>query len=115
MASAPTPADLELAAQTAARPLPWLSAEARDRLARVDWSEGTVEEGGQFHRVLVVAGQGVLRMTRTPQAAGLLPRRVVGRGHGISSLAGMPDSLDQRGSGRKGEGGNPPARRRFMP
>ena len=76
MASAPTPADLELAAQTAARPLPWLSAEARDRLARVDWSEGTVEEGGQFHRVLVVPGQGVLRMTRSPQAAGLLPRRV---------------------------------------
>lgn len=76
MASAPTPADLELAAQAAARPLPWLSPEARERLARIDWTAGTVEEGGQSHRVLVVPGQGVLRIPRGPQAAGLLPRRL---------------------------------------
>lgn len=76
MASAPTPADLDLAQQTAARPLPWLSESARHRLVEIDWSQGTVEEGGQFHRVLVVPGQGVLRMTRGPEAAGLLPRRL---------------------------------------
>ncbi len=76
MASAPTPADLELAAQTASRPLPWLDGAARDRLAQIHWADGVVEEGGQFHRVLVVPGQAVLRMTRGPQAAGLLPRRL---------------------------------------
>lgn len=76
MASAPTPADLELAAQSVALPLPWLETADRDRLAQIDWSAAEVEEGGQFHRVLVAPGQAVLRMTRTPAAAGLLPRRM---------------------------------------
>lgn len=40
------------------------------------WQHARVEEGGQFHLVLVAAGQAVLRMSRTPEAASQLQRRV---------------------------------------
>lgn len=40
------------------------------------WKSARVNEGGQFHRVLVASGEAVLRMSRTPEAALQLRRRV---------------------------------------
>lgn len=79
MASAPTPDDLAAARLAASRPLE--SAVKADqglatRLATADWSAGRVEEGGQFHRVLVLPGVGAVRITRTAAAAALLPDRM---------------------------------------
>ncbi|MEV4900624.1 phosphotransferase [Citricoccus sp. NPDC055426] len=79
MTSAPSPEDVALARAAAARPL--ASAVATDpglpgRLATADWSAGTIDEGGQFHRVLVLPGTGAVRITRTAQAAQLLPDRM---------------------------------------
>ncbi|MFC4430688.1 hypothetical protein [Citricoccus alkalitolerans] len=72
MASAPTPDDVAAACTATARPL--ASALATDdglarRLAEADWPAGVVDEGGQFHRVLVLPGVGAVRIPRTPEAA----------------------------------------------
>ena len=40
------------------------------------WKNARVNEGGQFHLVLVAHGEAVLRMSRTPEAAAQLKRRV---------------------------------------
>ncbi|PQZ93007.1 hypothetical protein CQ018_11160 [Arthrobacter sp. MYb227] len=40
------------------------------------WKTARVNEGGQFHVVLVAPGEAVLRMSRTPEAADQLQRRV---------------------------------------
>jgi aminoglycoside phosphotransferase (APT) family kinase protein len=79
MASAPTSADVAVARAAAGRPL--AAAVAGDRalparLRTADWSAGTVEEGGQFHRVLVLPGVGAVRMTRSRQAAERLADRM---------------------------------------
>ncbi|GAA4760681.1 phosphotransferase family protein [Citricoccus nitrophenolicus] len=79
MPSAPTSEDLAAARAAAARPL--ASAVAADpglprRLATADWSAGQVDEGGQFHRVLVLPGVGAVRIARTAGAAALLPGRM---------------------------------------
>lgn len=79
MTSAPTPEDLAVARAAAARPL--ASAVAADpglpaRLAAADWSQGVVDEGGQFHRVLLLPGTAAVRITRTARAAELLPDRM---------------------------------------
>jgi hypothetical protein len=76
MASPPTAADLALARAASARPLGSASPAAADRLATADWSAGTVEEGGQFHRVLVLPGVGAVRMARNAVAAERLPANV---------------------------------------
>jgi hypothetical protein len=76
MASPPTAADVTLARAAASRPREDLSPAAAGRLARADWSAGTVEEGGQFHRVLVLPGVGAVRMTRTAVAAHRLPTNI---------------------------------------
>jgi Phosphotransferase enzyme family len=79
MASAPTPADVAVAHAAAARPLaPTLAADpgAARRLAEADWSVGVVEEGGQFHRVLVLPGVGAVRMARSREASERLPDRM---------------------------------------
>ncbi|GAA3700962.1 hypothetical protein GCM10022377_13000 [Zhihengliuella alba] len=57
---APTPAEIQLAERLHPGPA---------------WQDGVVEEGGQFHLVLVAAGEAVLRMARTAEAAAELPRR----------------------------------------
>ncbi|WP_411734364.1 phosphotransferase family protein [Paeniglutamicibacter sp.] len=41
-----------------------------------DWKAARVEEGGQFHLVLVADGQAVMRMSRTVEAARDMQRRV---------------------------------------
>ncbi|GAA5227169.1 phosphotransferase family protein [Paeniglutamicibacter antarcticus] len=61
-----------------------------------DWNAAHVEEGGQFHRVLVANGEAVMRMSRTPQAARDMQRRV----DLVDSLAGefsfrLPTSLSR--------------------
>lgn len=40
------------------------------------WKQAHVNEGGQFHLVLVAQGEAVLRMSRTPEAATAMQRRV---------------------------------------
>lgn len=40
------------------------------------WKNARVNEGGQFHLVLVANGEAVLRMSRTPEAAVQMQRRV---------------------------------------
>ncbi|VXB09057.1 phosphotransferase [Citricoccus sp. K5] len=79
MASAPTPDDVAAACAAAARPL--ASALAADdglarRLSEADWPAGVIDEGGQFHRVLVLPGVGAVRMTRTHEAAAHLNDRM---------------------------------------
>uniref|UniRef100_UPI0028BDF9CD phosphotransferase n=1 Tax=Citricoccus sp. TaxID=1978372 RepID=UPI0028BDF9CD len=79
MASAPTPDDVAAACAAAARPL--ASALVADgglarRLAEADWPAGVIDEGGQFHRVLVLPGVGAVRMTRTREAAAHLSGRM---------------------------------------
>ncbi|NUL43901.1 phosphotransferase [Cellulosimicrobium funkei] len=79
MASAPTPDDVAAARTAASRPL--TSAAAADdglarRLAEADWSAGVIDEGGQFHRVLVLPGVGAVRMPRTREAAAHLSDRM---------------------------------------
>jgi hypothetical protein len=76
MASAPTAADVALARAAASRPLDSASPATQGRLATADWSAGTVEEGGQFHRVLVLPGVGAVRMARNAAAAERLPANV---------------------------------------
>jgi hypothetical protein len=76
MASPPTAGDIALARAAALRPLGTASPAAVDRLATADWSAGIVEEGGQFHRVLVLPGVGAVRMARNAVAAGRLPVNV---------------------------------------
>ncbi|MDI3329161.1 MAG: phosphotransferase [Micrococcus sp.] len=76
MASPPTAADVGLARAAASRPLGTASLAAAGRLATADWTAGVVEEGGQFHRVLVLPGVGAVRMSRTEVAAGRLPANV---------------------------------------
>lgn len=95
MASAPTPDDIALARAAAAAPLD--TAVAADpalprRLAAADWSAGVVEEGGQFHRVLVLPGVGVVRMTRTPATARALPDRMAAVRH-LGTTAALPFSV----------------------
>lgn len=92
MASPPTAADVELARAAAARPLGSTPAATAQRLARADWATGTVEEGGQSHRVLVVPGTGVVRMTRSGQAAARLPR-AVGLVQALATSAQWPVAL----------------------
>ncbi|MFC7402963.1 aminoglycoside phosphotransferase family protein [Citricoccus sp. GCM10030269] len=78
MASAPSCEDVTLARAAAALPLEDAVATDPDlfrRLATADWSTGVVEEGGQFHRVLVLPGIGAVRMARTAEAADRLPVR----------------------------------------
>ncbi|RAX50586.1 hypothetical protein DQ353_03290 [Arthrobacter sp. AQ5-05] len=41
-----------------------------------EWKKGHVDEGGQFHLVLVAPGEAVMRMSRTPAAARDMQRRV---------------------------------------
>ncbi|MET0977918.1 MAG: aminoglycoside phosphotransferase family protein [Paeniglutamicibacter terrestris] len=41
-----------------------------------DWKSARVEEGGQFHLVLIAPGEAVLRISRTPEAATDMQRRV---------------------------------------
>ncbi|GAA1876105.1 hypothetical protein GCM10009715_23530 [Paeniglutamicibacter psychrophenolicus] len=41
-----------------------------------DWKKGHVDEGGQFHLVLVAPGEAVMRMSRTPGAARDMQRSV---------------------------------------
>ena len=43
---------------------PGLDPALARRLRTADWAAASVEEGGQFHRVLVLEDVGVLRMTR---------------------------------------------------
>ncbi|WMY79751.1 phosphotransferase [Citricoccus sp. I39-566] len=79
MATAPTPDDVAAARAAASRPL--AAALAADsglarRLAEADWPAGVIDEGGQFHRVLVLPGVGAVRMTRTHEAAALLRDRM---------------------------------------
>ncbi|WP_309080338.1 phosphotransferase [Zhihengliuella sp.] len=57
---APTPAEIQL---------------AEGLLPGPAWHDGVVEEGGQFHLVLVADGEAVLRMARNAAAAAELPRR----------------------------------------
>lgn len=76
MASPPTAEDVALARAAASRPLGTTSPAVAERLARADWHAGTVDEGGQFHRVLVLPGVGAVRMARTAAAAERLPARV---------------------------------------
>ncbi len=76
MASPPTAADVALARAAASRPRATTSPAAVGRLAAADWAAGTVEEGGQFHRVLVLPGVGAVRMPRHAVAAGRLPANV---------------------------------------
>lgn len=40
------------------------------------WEGGVVNEGGQFHTVLLANEQAVIRMARTPQASAQMPRSV---------------------------------------
>lgn len=49
-----------------------------------DWNAAHMDEGGQFHRVLVAENEAVMRMSRTPQAARHMQRRV----DLVGSLAG---------------------------
>ena len=41
-----------------------------------DWKSGHVDEGGQFHLVLVAPGEAVMRMSRTAEAASEMQRAV---------------------------------------
>ncbi|KAA0977628.1 aminoglycoside phosphotransferase family protein [Paeniglutamicibacter gangotriensis] len=41
-----------------------------------DWNAAHVDTGGQFHEVLVAPGEAVMRMSRTPEAAAAMQRRV---------------------------------------
>lgn len=41
-----------------------------------DWKSARMEEGGQFHLVLIAPGEAVLRISRTPEAAKDMQRRV---------------------------------------
>lgn len=61
-----------------------------------DWNAAHVEEGGQFHRVLVAENEAVMRMSRTPQAARHMQRRVdlVGSLRGQFSFR-LPTALSQ--------------------
>ncbi|MEW1981896.1 phosphotransferase [Citricoccus sp. NPDC079358] len=92
MASAPTPDDVATACAAAARPL--ASALAADdglarRLAEADWPAGVIDEGGQFHRVLVLPGVGAVRMTRTREAAARLSDRMAAL-QTLSTTAALP-------------------------
>lgn len=64
MASDPVDSEVELVHRALGRLRPDLDPATARRLREADWSAGTVAEGGQFHRVLVLEGVGVLRMTR---------------------------------------------------
>lgn len=64
MASDPVASELELVHHALRRLRPDLDPATARRLREADWAAGGVEEGGQFHRVLVCEGVGVLRMTR---------------------------------------------------
>ncbi|MEO4038647.1 phosphotransferase [Micrococcaceae bacterium Sec6.3] len=68
MASDPVPSELELVAAALERLRPGLDPTTTARLRAADWSAGGVEEGGQFHRVLVLEDVGVLRMARLHEA-----------------------------------------------
>lgn len=49
---------------------------ARRLAPQLSWQGARVEEGGQFHRVLLGNEQAVIRMARTPQASAAMPRSV---------------------------------------
>ena len=68
MASDPARSELDLVAAALQRLRPGLDDGVAARLRGADWSAGRVEEGGQFHRVLVLEDVGVLRMTRAHEA-----------------------------------------------
>ncbi|XKH54766.1 aminoglycoside phosphotransferase family protein [Citricoccus nitrophenolicus] len=92
MASAPTPDDVAAACAAAARPLASALAAVNGlarRLAEADWPAGLVEEGGQFHRVLVLPGVGAVRMTRTHEAAAHLSDRMATL-QMLSTMAALP-------------------------
>lgn len=89
VSSTPAPSEVELARAAAARLRDDVADDLADRLRTADWHAGSVEESGQFHRVLVLPGVAVLRMARAAEAgaapgagwapedspAALLPRR----------------------------------------
>lgn len=64
MASDPVASELELVHRALQDLRPDLDPAETRRLREADWGAGVVEEGGQFHRVLVLEDVGVLRMTR---------------------------------------------------
>ncbi|MFL0380062.1 phosphotransferase family protein [Micrococcus luteus] len=68
MTSSPAVSELELVTEALDRLLPDVAAALADRLRAADWAAGHVVESGQFHRVLVLDGVGVLRMTRLSEA-----------------------------------------------
>lgn len=68
MTSSPTASELELVTEVLRRLLPEVTDDVAARLRTADWSAGRVVESGQFHRVLVLDGVGVLRMTRLSEA-----------------------------------------------
>ncbi|TQF75448.1 phosphotransferase [Micrococcus sp. R8502A1] len=90
MVSPPAPSELELAHRALQHLRPGLDPALARRLRTADWAAASVEEGGQFHRVLVLDDAAVLRMTRLREAgapiettwdpadspAALLPRRM---------------------------------------
>ena len=71
MARSPSPTELALAAAALDRLRPGVDPATAAHLRSADWSAGEVEEGGQFHRVLVLEGTGVLRMARAHEAGAL--------------------------------------------
>ena len=64
MVSPPAPSELELVHRALRHLRPGLDPALARRLRTADWAAASVEEGGQFHRVLVLEDVGVLRMTR---------------------------------------------------
>ena len=64
MVSPPAPSELELVHRALQHLRPGLDPALARRLRTADWAAASVEEGGQFHRVLVLEDVGVLRMTR---------------------------------------------------
>lgn len=104
MASDPVDSELELVHRALGRLRPHVSPADARALHEADWSAGTVEEGGQFHRVLVCAGAGVLRMTRAHEvgaapAARWSPERDPARqlGRRMALLDGLDAALAEQG------------------
>ena len=49
---------------------------ARQLCPDLSWEDAAVNEGGQFHKVVIGNPQAVIRMARTPAATEQMPRTV---------------------------------------
>ena len=93
MVSPPAPSELELVHRALQHLRPGLDPALARRLRTADWAAASVEEGGQFHRVLVLEDVGVLRMTRAHEVGAVPAARWA-----PCLLYTSPSPRDQRGS-----------------